>query len=101
MADRLYKGITEALRVTGLPAIVQGIGARFGIYFGVTEPVRNYRQIIRVNREMEARFILGCVKRGLYFHDYGHTMHHGYSSQHTMADIDETLNIIEDTLKTL
>jgi glutamate-1-semialdehyde 2,1-aminomutase len=101
MADRLYKGITEALRVTGLPAIVQGIGARFGIYFGVTEPVRNYRQIVRVNREMEARFILGCVKRGLYFHDYGHTMHHGYSSQHTMADIDETLNIIEDTLKAL
>jgi len=101
LADRLYNGIAEALRVTGVPATLQGIGARFGVYFGVTEPVTNYRQIIRVNREMEARFILGCVKRGLYFHDYGHTMHHGYSSQHTMADIDEALNIIEDTLKAL
>ena len=99
LADRLYKGMTEALRVTGVPAIVQGIGARFGVYFGVTEPVTNYRQTVPVNREMEIRFILGCVKRGLYFHDYGHTMHHGFSSQHTMADIDEALNIIEDTLR--
>ena len=99
LADRLYKGMTEALRVTGVPAILQGIGARFGVYFGVTEPVTNYRQTVPVNREMEIRFILGCVKRGLYFHDYGHTMHHGFSSQHTMADIDEALNIIEDTLR--
>ena len=99
LADRLYKGMTEALRVTGVPAIVQGIGARFGVYFGVTEPVTNYRQTVPVNREMEIRFILGCVKRGLYFHDYGHTMHHGFSSQHTTADIDEALNIIEDTLR--
>ena len=99
LADRLYKGMTEALRVTGVPAILQGIGARFGVYFGVTEPVTNYRQTVLVNREMEIRFILGCVKRGLYFHDYGHTMHHGFSSQHTMADIDEALNIIEDTLR--
>lgn len=99
LADRLYKGMTEALRVTGVPAIVQGIGARFGVYFGVTEPVTNYRQTVPVNREMEIRFILGCVKRGLYFHDYGHTMHHGFSSQHTLADIDEALNIMEDTLR--
>jgi glutamate-1-semialdehyde 2,1-aminomutase len=99
LADRLYKGMTEALRVTGVPAILQGIGARFGVYFGVTEPVTNYRQTVPVNREMEIRFILGCVKRGLYFHDYGHTMHHGFSSQHTMTDIDEALNIIEDTLR--
>ena len=101
LADRLYKGMTEALRVTGVPAILQGIGARFGVYFGVTEPVTNYRQTVPVNREMEIRFILGCVKRGLYFHDYGHTMHHGFSSQHTMTDIDEALNIIESALRDL
>jgi len=97
----LYKGMTEALRVAGVPAIVQGIGARFGVYFGMTEPVTNYRQTVRVNREMETCFILGCVKRGLYFHDYGHTMHHGFSSQHTQADIDEALNIIEGALRDL
>jgi len=99
LADRLYRGIAEALRVTGVPGVVQGIGARFGLYLGLTEPVTDYRQAVRTNREMEVKFILGCVRRGLYIHDYGHTMHHGFSSQHTVVDIDEALNIIEDALR--
>jgi len=99
LGDRLYKGITKALRVSGVPGVVQGIGARFGLYLGVTEPVANYRQALRADRELEKRFLRGCLTRGLYFHDYGHTMHHGFSSQHSVADIDEALNIIEDTLR--
>lgn len=101
LADRLYAGIREALRVTGVPGIVQGVGARFGIYLGVTEPVTNYRQACRCNREWEIKFLLGCVERGLYLHDYAHRtpMHHGFSSQHTMEDIDETLNIMEASLR--
>ena len=103
LAERLYAGIEEALRVTRVPGIVQGIGARFGLYLGLTEPVRSYRQAIRFNREMEVKFILGCVKRGLYFHDYAHKtpMHHGFSSQHTLQDIDQALSIIEDALRGL
>jgi glutamate-1-semialdehyde 2,1-aminomutase len=99
LAERLYSGIREALTATGVAGVVQGIGARFGLYLGVTEPVRNYRGAVRTNREMEVKFILGCVKRGLYIHDYGHTMHHGFSSQHTIQDIDDALNIIEDALR--
>jgi glutamate-1-semialdehyde 2,1-aminomutase len=99
LAGRLYQGMAETLRVTGVPGVVQGLGARFGLYLGVEDPVTNYRQAARTNREMEIRFLLGCLGRGLYFHDYGHTMHHGFSSQHSMADIDEALNIIEDSLR--
>jgi glutamate-1-semialdehyde 2,1-aminomutase len=99
LAERLYSGIREALTATGVAGVVQGIGARFGLYLGVMEPVRNYRGAVRTNREMEVKFILGCVKRGLYIHDYGHTMHHGFSSQHTIQDIDDALNIIEDALR--
>ncbi len=99
LADRLYAGIREALKATGVPGVVQGVGARFGLYLGLEQPVRSYREAVRTNREMEVTFILGCVKRGLYIHDYGHTMHHGFSSQHTMQDIDEALNIMEDALR--
>ncbi len=103
LADRLYRGMTEALRATGVPGIVQGIGARFGLYLGVTEPVTSYREATRCNRDMEILFLLGCVKRGLYLHDYAHKtpMHHGFSSQHTIQDIDESLNIMQDSLKDL
>jgi len=99
LADRLYAGIREALKVTGVPGVLQGIGARFGLYLGLTEPVTSYRHAVKTNREMEVKFILGCVKRGLYIHDYGHTMHHGFSAQHTEADMDQAVSIIEDALR--
>jgi len=103
LSERLYGGIREALRVTGVPGVVQGIGPRFGLYLGVTRPVRNYREACAADRAMEIKFVLGCVRRGLYLHDYSHRapMHHGFSSQHTERDIDEALNIIEDALRDL
>ncbi len=103
LADRLYRGMSEALARTKVPGMVQGIGARFGLYLGVTEPVRSYRDAVRCDREKEIRFLLGCVKRGLYLHDYAHRapMHHGFSSQHSVQDIDEALNIVEDSLRDL
>jgi glutamate-1-semialdehyde 2,1-aminomutase len=99
LADRLYPGMREALRAAGVPGTVQGIGARFGLYLGVTGPVTSYRQAIRTNREMESRFILGCVRRGLYLHDYGHTMHHGFSAVHSLQDIDQAVGIMAEVLR--
>jgi glutamate-1-semialdehyde 2,1-aminomutase len=99
LAERLYRGIADALARRGIPGIVQGIGARFGVYFGLTDPVTSYRQAALTNRDLEVKFILGCVKRGLYIHDYGHTMHHGFSAQHTEADIDQALDIIAQALR--
>jgi glutamate-1-semialdehyde 2,1-aminomutase len=103
LADQLYGGISDLLRMTGTPGIVQGIGARFGVYLGVTEPVTNYREATRCDRAMEIEFLLGCMDRGLYLHDYGHRtpMHHGFSSQHTSADIGEALNVFGDVFRTL
>jgi hypothetical protein len=43
-------------------------------------------------------FPAGLPSPRQYVHDYGHAMHHGSSSQHS-ADIDEALNIMEDTLR--
>jgi glutamate-1-semialdehyde 2,1-aminomutase len=103
LADRLYTGISDLLETVGVPGVVQGIGARFGLYLGVTEPVTNYREACQCDREMEVRFLLGCLERGLYLHDYGHLtpMHHGFSAQHSLADIDQALNIIEDVLRSI
>ncbi|HSB17421.1 MAG TPA: aspartate aminotransferase family protein [Bryobacteraceae bacterium] len=99
LADRLYTGLGEAMRTAGVQGVVQGLGARFGIYFGAIGPVKNYSQVVTTDRAVEVRFLRGCLSRGLYFHDYGHTMHHGFSSQHTASDIDEALNMIEDSLR--
>src|SRR5262249_9722674 len=43
IADRLCQGLNGIFERYRIAAQVQGLGARFGIYFGVTDKVRNYR----------------------------------------------------------
>ncbi len=99
-AGRLYGGLSRLFETHGVPARVQGLGARFGIYFGVTKEVVNYQDAARINGEMGYRFIRACFERGVYFHNYGRLAigHHGFSAAHTSADIDETLNRVESAL---
>ncbi|MFB3818724.1 MAG: aspartate aminotransferase family protein [Candidatus Methylomirabilales bacterium] len=101
--ERLYTGLTKLFDAYGVPARVQGLGARFGIYFGITTPVTNYQEACRIDGELGYRFIRGCFERGLYFHNYGRMAlgHHGFSASHTAADIDETLNRVESTLRAM
>jgi glutamate-1-semialdehyde 2,1-aminomutase len=102
-ADRLYGGLTALFATHGVPARVQGLGARFGIYFGVTHAVNAYQDAARIDGDLAVRFIRECFARGVYFHNYG-TMalgHHGFSAAHTAADIDETLSRVDDAVKAM
>src|SRR5205823_14329851 len=47
VADRLYGGLQALFQRHGVTARVQGLGARFGIYFGVREQVNNYRDAVK------------------------------------------------------
>ncbi|MEI8188934.1 MAG: aspartate aminotransferase family protein [candidate division NC10 bacterium] len=102
-AQRLYDGLTRLFDSHGVPARVQGLGARFGIYFGVTHEVKNYQDAARIDGELGYRFIRACFERGVYFHNYGKLAlgHHGFSAAHSPADIDETLNRVESALGSL
>lgn len=102
-AERLYGGLSTLFTTHGVPARVQGLGARFGIYFGVTHPVTAYQDAARMDGELGYRFIRECFERGVYFHNYGKLAigHHGFSAAHTPADIDETLGRVEDAVKAM
>ena len=43
---------------------------RFGIYFGITEPVRTWSDALGHDHELNRRFTAGCFERGVYFHAY-------------------------------
>src|SRR5438445_2668582 len=103
LASRLYAGLNEIFVRRGLPARAQGLGARFGLHFGVTEPVTDFAQTLGADRVTAARFVRAAAGRGLYFHDYGTlvTGHHGFSQAHTEADIAEALNRIDDAVASL
>src|SRR5438128_5851613 len=96
VARRLYGGLQELFTRRGVEARVQGLGARFGIYFGVRDPVCNYREAIRHHRERMLRFVAAAIRHGVYFHDYGGApCHHGFCAAMTLADGGETLQRVE------
>ncbi len=99
IGERLYGGMREILARHNIPAWVQGVGARFGLLFGLEREPRDYRDIARQDMDMMRRFHLACLARGVYLHHV--SPHHGYSSAHTLADIDETLNVMDDALRAL
>jgi glutamate-1-semialdehyde 2,1-aminomutase len=97
--DRLYAGMREIIERARIKAWVQAVGARFGLLFGIDAEPRNYRDIAQQDMNAMRRFHLDCLDRGVYLHYV--SPHHGYSSAHTEADIDETLSVMEDALRVL
>jgi glutamate-1-semialdehyde 2,1-aminomutase len=96
---RLCDGLTEIFARRGVTARVQGLGARFGIYFGITDEVRSYRDAIRHDRRQMLRFVTASINHGVYFHDYGGAAcHHGFCAAMSLADADVTLKRLNDAV---
>lgn len=103
-ADAFYRDLQAIFDRTGLPVRVQGMGARFGLYFGIHEPVQTWSDALGHDHDLNRRFVLGCVDRGIYFHGYtrqGPPGHAGFSLAHTAEDFAETLTVVEDVAKEL
>lgn len=104
LADQLYTGVQELFDRYKIPARIQGLGARFGIFFGVQEEVRHYRQVSQLDTALAEKFYRGCFDQGIYLHNYGSMVrggHHGFSAAHTLQDIERTLEGIETVLRQL
>jgi glutamate-1-semialdehyde 2,1-aminomutase len=92
----LFDGLNRLFARHGVPGLVQGLGARFGIYFGVADAPRNYRDAVRHQREQMLAFIRAAIAQGVYFHDYGGAAcHHGFCAAMTLNDADEALRRLE------
>jgi glutamate-1-semialdehyde aminotransferase len=79
-------------------ARLQGLGARFGIYFGLPseQEVRSHTDALRHDRAKLLRFYAAAIKHGVYFHDYGGApCHHGFCAAMTPADVDEVLSRLD------
>jgi glutamate-1-semialdehyde 2,1-aminomutase len=102
VASKLASGLGELFAQHGVAARVQGLGARFGIYFGFTEPVRNYRDALRHDRDRMLRFVAAAIRSGVYFHDYGGAAcHHGFCAAMTPKDVDEVLTRLDEAVREL
>lgn len=102
VAAQLCTGISKLFAASGIVARVQYLGARFGIYFGVTQEVRSYRDAIRHDREQMLRFVAAAIRHGVYFHDYGGSAcHHGFCAAMTLTDVEDVLHRLAAAVREL
>jgi glutamate-1-semialdehyde 2,1-aminomutase len=102
VARELYEGLNDLFARHGVAAHVQGLGARFGIYFGLPGLASSYRDAVLHQREQMLRFIAAAIRHGVYFHDYGGAAcHHGFCAAMTLADVRETLQKLDTAVREL
>ncbi|MFI5356520.1 MAG: aspartate aminotransferase family protein [Opitutales bacterium] len=95
----LHAGVDRIIRDHDLTMIVPHYGARFNILLGRKTPPRRYEDVFCHDRQLMLEVVRGCYERGVYLHDYGGApAHHGYSIQHTLADIGEVLHVWDEVL---
>jgi glutamate-1-semialdehyde 2,1-aminomutase len=98
VAARLYDGFDELFSRHHVPGHLQGLCARFGLYFGMAQTASDYRTASGFDAELNNRFLAGCVQNGLHFHDFGTKaapMHYGITAAHTETDIDDALERLD------
>lgn len=102
VGSKLFAGINELFAKHGVPGRVEGLGARFGVYFGDVGKLDNYRAVVHHDRAMMLRFIKAAIDNGVYFHDYGGgPCHHGFSAAMTTSDVDEVLARLDGAIASL
>jgi glutamate-1-semialdehyde 2,1-aminomutase len=78
----------------GIIVRVQSLGARFGMYFGMQEPVTDFTSACRSDIEASRAFVTAAFREGLYFADFPGRkvpMHYGIGAAHTDRDLTEAL----------
>lgn len=106
-ADMLYSGINDLFKKHGIKGHCRGLGARFGMFFGVENPEDdfNWRQFTaQYDAAKNCAFVAKALEEGLYFVDPGKgpaPSHCGFSTQHSEADIALALEKIDKIFHTL
>lgn len=103
-AGQFYGDLQGIFDRYGLPVRVQGAGARFGLYFGRTAPVRTWSDALAHDHGLNQRFTVMCIERGVYFHGYtreGAPGHAGFSIAHSPEDLAFALTVVDDVCRQL
>lgn len=100
LGDRLVGGLEAIVKRLGVPMCFPRHGARFNLIMGIDHPVRSYGELKGHDRQRTLAFLRESIGRGVYWADYGGgPAHHGWSIQHTAADIDRVLEVSEAAIR--
>lgn len=88
LAQFFYPRLQQTFDQHELPVRVQFHGPRFGLYFGIRDEVWDYRDQAVQDEELARDFYRAVLRHGVYMNA---AHHHGFSSAHTPADLEEAL----------
>lgn len=99
-SKRLYEGLNRIFEQSGFPALAHGLGARFGLLFGLAaarEP-HAFTDVMHQDWNLAHRFFTEMLHEGVYFN---HAWHHGISIAHSEEDLDAVLNAAKTAVRTI
>ena len=101
-AEVFYQGLDALIKRVGVPVQAPRHGARFGLLMGLENEPLNYGEALAHRKDLMLAFVRESAARGVYFHDYGGgPCHHGFSTAHTDADLDQVLDVMEEALQSI
>jgi glutamate-1-semialdehyde 2,1-aminomutase len=93
---KLMQGIGAGLTAAGIPAVVVGFPQIFHVALGLTEPARNYRGLMAMDRARYARFCGELLKRRVRALERGAWF---LSTTHDEEVLDETIAAVADAAR--
>ena len=98
LSERLHVGLQRAFKDGGLPVRVQGVGARFGMYFGLDpeREVTRFQQASRHDKRLLNLFCREMYQRGVYVNP---AWHHGLSALHSEEIVDRAVELAADAAR--
>ncbi len=96
----LMKGIDEVLTDHDITHALTGLPAMFGIFLGSSEPPRNFREYLKGNSALYAQLVRGLAQRGV-LPDIDGREPWFLCAALSEADVQETLNVVNDTVRNL
>jgi glutamate-1-semialdehyde 2,1-aminomutase len=98
LGDAFYPELQAIFDRAGLQVLVQSMGARFSLLFGLERAPVRYRDILAADTVAATRFYGLALEEGVYFHV---AWHHGFSVMHTTRDLEVALEGVERAARRL
>ena len=93
---RLAEGVTEIASRKGIVLYSASIASVWQLEFGITAPMTDYRDTLKVDKSRYQQFRTLCLDRGIRFHPSRGRFY--VSAAHTDEDVDRTLVVVEEVL---
>ena len=96
VGDAAISGLRDLFRRREIPAVVQGFGPMFQIYFTGRDAIHDYRDYCQyADTAKYSRFVHRLLDRGIYMTP-SNGLHWIISTAHTMHDVDRMLEAADD-----